>query len=131
MIADENVKKKDIAEIDVELRDETVFYIQKAILRNLTAIRQFLKIPGYEYICAGLYTYAVEEFGKILYLKSFSPPASKNRRPVGFSDRFSAIIHSVFLLVLVLVITSQFPFQCTYSFKYFVFVVLTGLKIKG
>jgi hypothetical protein len=80
MITDENGYPVDDLEIEVELRDEMVLYIQKAIIRNLEAIKQFLQIPGYEDICAGLYTYAVEEFGKILYLKSLHPSTTGNNK---------------------------------------------------
>jgi hypothetical protein len=72
MIKDKNGNTADIAEIKVELRDEMVSYIQNRIIRNVEAIKEFLQIPGYEDICAGLYTYAVEEYGKILFLNSFS-----------------------------------------------------------
>lgn len=55
-------------EIKIELRDEMVFGIQKRIIHNLEAIKQFLNFQSYDDICAGLYTYAVEEYGKILFL---------------------------------------------------------------
>lgn len=64
-------------EIEVELRDRMVSHIQSSIVRNLEAIKKFLlQIPGYEDICAGIYTYAVEEYGKALYLKGLSSPSS-------------------------------------------------------
>jgi hypothetical protein len=64
-------------EIEVELRDRMVSYIQSSIVRNLEAIKKFLlQTPGYEDICAGIYTYAVEEYGKALYLKGLSSPSS-------------------------------------------------------
>jgi hypothetical protein len=73
MVTDENGHPIDYLEIDVELRDKMVSHIQNRIVRNLEANKQFLQIPIYEDICAGLFTYAVEEYGKLLYLKSFSP----------------------------------------------------------
>jgi hypothetical protein len=64
-------------EIEVELRDRMVSHIQSSIVRNLEAIKKFLlQTPGYEDICAGIYTYAVEEYGKALYLKGLSSPSS-------------------------------------------------------
>jgi hypothetical protein len=55
--------------ITTALRDEMVSVIKDRIIRNLEAIEQFLKVKGYEDFCAGLYTYALEEYGKILFLK--------------------------------------------------------------
>jgi hypothetical protein len=55
--------------ITTALRDEMVSEIKKRIIHNLEAIEQFLKVQGYENVCAGLYTYALEEYGKILFLK--------------------------------------------------------------
>jgi hypothetical protein len=80
MITGENGYPVDDLEIDVELRDKMVSHIQNRIIHNLEAIQKFLQIPGYEEVCAGLYTYTVEEFGKILYLKSFSlSPSDSNK----------------------------------------------------
>ncbi len=79
MLTDEKGDPLDCLEIDLELRDQMVLHIQNRIITNLEAIKKFLQIPGYEDICAGIYTYAVEEYGKILYLKSFClSPADSN-----------------------------------------------------
>ena len=80
MITGENGYPVDDLEIDVELRDKMVSYIQNRIIHNLEAIQKFLQIPGYEEVCAGLYTYTVEEFGKILYLKSLTPSPPDNNK---------------------------------------------------
>jgi hypothetical protein len=56
----ENGYPVDHLEIEVELRDRMMSHIQKAIIRNLEAIKKFHQIPHCEDICAGLYTYAVE-----------------------------------------------------------------------
>jgi hypothetical protein len=80
MITGDNGYPVDDLEIDVELRDKMVSHIQNRIIHNLEAIQKFLQIPGYEEVCAGLYTYTVEEFGKSLYLKSFCvSPAGSNK----------------------------------------------------
>lgn len=50
--------------------------IQKIIVSNLQATKELLRIQGYEDICAGLYTFAIEEYGKILFLQSI--PVSTN-----------------------------------------------------
>lgn len=68
-------------EIEVELRDRMVSHIQSSIIHNLEAIKKFLQIPGYEDICAGIYTYAVEEYGKAFYLKGLSSPSSSSSSP--------------------------------------------------
>jgi hypothetical protein len=73
MIEGKNGYPVDIAEIDLELRDKIVSHIQKAIIHKLEAVKKLLQIPGYEDICAGVHTYAVEEYGKILFLGISSP----------------------------------------------------------
>jgi hypothetical protein len=62
--------------ITTALRDAMVLTIQKRIIHNLEAIKELLKIQGYEDVCAGLYTYAIEEYGKILFLMSFPVSAA-------------------------------------------------------
>jgi hypothetical protein len=70
MIRDANGHPKSDLEITIKLRNAMMSSIQKSIIRNLQAIKEFLKIQGYEDVCAGLYTFAVEEYGKILFLQS-------------------------------------------------------------
>lgn len=62
-------------EIDIGLRDEMVCFIIDRIIRNLQATKRFLELGGEDYtdICGGIYTYAVEEYGKFLYLISLNP----------------------------------------------------------
>jgi AbiV family abortive infection protein len=43
------------------------------VLRLLDASENFLDMHGDEAVCAGLYTYAVEEYGKLLFLTRCSP----------------------------------------------------------
>ncbi|MEO9319673.1 MAG: hypothetical protein ABI361_03270 [Nitrososphaera sp.] len=42
----------------------------RRIRTNLEAIKALLKTPGHEEICGGLYTFAIEEYGKILLLQN-------------------------------------------------------------
>lgn len=49
-----------------QLRDDMMFYIKDVISYNLQAIEKFLSISSYEQICAAIYTYTVEEFGKLV-----------------------------------------------------------------
>jgi hypothetical protein len=76
MITDKNGHPVACITITTALRDEMMSTIQMRIIHNLEAIKEFLKIQGYEDVCAGLYTYAIEEYGKILFLKSFSVSAA-------------------------------------------------------
>jgi|SRR5688500_8397569 len=94
MITGENGYPVDCLEIEVELRDKMVSHIKNATIRNLEAIQKFLQIPGYEEICAGLYTYAVEEYGKLLYLKSLHPSPPGNNK-INLKYKLSFLNHPV------------------------------------
>jgi hypothetical protein len=76
MIKDKNDHPVACLTITTALRDEMMSTIQMRIIHNLEAIKEFLKIQGYEDVCAGLYTYAIEEYGKILFLKAFPVSAA-------------------------------------------------------
>jgi hypothetical protein len=78
MIKDENSHPVACVTITTALRDEMMSTIRMRIIHNLEGIKEFLKIPGYEDVCAGLYTYAIEEYGKILFLKSFPASAAND-----------------------------------------------------
>ena len=89
MIKDRDGYPVDHFEIEVNLRDRMVLHIPNSIIRNLGAIKKFLQIPGYKDICAGIYTYAMEEYGKILYLKSLSPSSTgSNKIKLHYKRRF-------------------------------------------
>jgi hypothetical protein len=47
------------------------------VIRQLDASNKLLLNGGNEAICAGLYTYAVEEYGKLLLLKQYVPSNGK------------------------------------------------------
>jgi hypothetical protein len=68
MIKAKNGDQTQFLEIKIEVRNEMVRHIRDRIIRNLEAIEKFLKLQEYDDICAGLYTYAVEEYGKTLFL---------------------------------------------------------------
>lgn len=57
--------------ISKELRDEMIRETADRMFRKVAAVKEFLKVDGYEDICAGLYTFALEEYGKILLLQSY------------------------------------------------------------
>ena len=53
-----------------------------AIIESLEVLSNHIQSPGYgkdttPKMCAGLYTHAVEEYGKLLYLKGLSPANGK------------------------------------------------------
>jgi hypothetical protein len=92
--------------ITPELREEMVRFIKKRIIRNLEASKRFLELKDEDYndICAGLHTYAVEEYGKMLFLERLNPsppPDNKIRFPYthnkqGFRDhdhKFELALH--------------------------------------
>jgi hypothetical protein len=75
-------------EIDVGLRNDMRRFIREKIIHNLEATKRFLELKeeGYDDICAGLYTYTVEEYGKILFLNSLSPSSPNNKIKVRYTN---------------------------------------------
>jgi AbiV family abortive infection protein len=67
--------------ITPELRDEMVSFIRKRIILNLEATKRLLEFEDEDYddICAGLQTYAIEEYGKLLFLKGLNPSPLDNK----------------------------------------------------
>ena len=67
-------------EIEIALRDEMVRFIQQRIITNLEALQRFLGLNEnrFDEICAGIYTYAVEEYGKIRFLRDLNPLSPPN-----------------------------------------------------
>lgn len=67
--------------IDEGLRDEMRRFIKERIIQNLEATKRLLEL-GEDYIdtCVGIYTYAIEEYGKILFLNGLRPTAEKNNK---------------------------------------------------
>jgi AbiV family abortive infection protein len=81
-------KKKVVGlEIDIGLRNDMVRFIQQRIIHNLEAIKRFLKFneENYDDICVGLYTYALEEYGKILFLNR-CPTLPNNKIKVRYTQ---------------------------------------------
>ena len=62
-------KQPSTIQVSKQLRDDMMFYIKDIISYNLQAIEKFLSISSYEQICAAIYTYTVEEFGKLVLLQ--------------------------------------------------------------
>lgn len=62
-----------ILEITEELWKKTMQETLTNVLKLLDASKKLLDIEGDEAICGGLYTYAVEEYGKLLLLRKYIP----------------------------------------------------------
>lgn len=77
-------------EIEIALRDEMVRTIQRRIITSLEALQRFLGLNAnrFDEICAGIYTYAIEEYGKIRYLRELLPlpPPNNNRVRVRYTN---------------------------------------------
>ena len=90
-IITKRTKKGKIEEfgIDIGLRNEMVRTVRDRIIHNLEATKLFLALNEKQYddICAGIYTYAIEEYGKILFLNSLSPlpPPNNNKLKVPYT----------------------------------------------
>jgi hypothetical protein len=71
-------------EIVIGLRNDMVRFIQERIIDNLEATKRFLGLneTKYDDICAGIYTYAIEEYGKILFLNSLNPMLPPNNNKI-------------------------------------------------
>ena len=81
-----NVIMGRVVDLDIEIafRDEVVRFIQQRIITNLEALQRFLGLNEnrFDEICAGIYTYAIEEYGKILFLRNLNPLPSPNNNRV-------------------------------------------------
>jgi AbiV family abortive infection protein len=73
VLRDKNNRLIENLPITEELWEKTMQEALTRILRLLDASEKFLNMEGDEAVCAGLYTYAVEEYGKLLFLKRYSP----------------------------------------------------------
>lgn len=70
------LKKVTISE---DLWKESIQVTHAGVIRKLQATRAFLDDPGFEDFCAGLYTVAVEEYGKLLVLLNSTKSANGER----------------------------------------------------
>lgn len=88
MLKDKDGKWVENLEIAEELWKRTIEETLHGTVRLLQSAEKLLEGGGDEAICAGLYTYAVEEYGKILLLKQYTPSAGKVT--IKFKDLFRA-----------------------------------------
>ena len=73
--------KVELFHIDAGLRDEMRRFIRERIIHNLEATKRLLELgEDYKDISAGIYTYAVEEYGKIRFLDKLNATPEKNNK---------------------------------------------------
>lgn len=75
-----------ILEINEKLWKEMMQATLQGIIKLLESVERLLNNGGNEAICAGLYTFAVEEYGKLLLLGNYSPSSGKVQ--VRYKDEF-------------------------------------------
>ena len=78
-----NVKKEYVSE---NLWKEIIQATRNGIDVKISALKNLISLPNNEAILAGLYTYVVEEFGKIILLSKC--PIVKNLREINYKHEF-------------------------------------------
>jgi hypothetical protein len=97
--------KPESLEISEELWRELIKEIPNRITLLIDSSESLLNNGGKEAVCAGLYTYAVEEYGKLLLLKKCDPSSGKVniRYKNGFIDHGEKFREAI----------NQLPHKCT------------------
>ncbi len=75
-----------VLEITEELWKKMTQETLHGVVKMLESAERLLENGGNEAICAGLYAYAVEEYGKLLLLRHYSPSSGKIR--IRYKDDF-------------------------------------------
>jgi len=86
MLKDKKGKWVKILEITDELWKKMMQETLAGVFKLLESADKLLDNGGNEAICAGLYTYAVEEYGKILLLQQYNPSGGKVK--IEYRDEF-------------------------------------------
>jgi AbiV family abortive infection protein len=86
MLKDKKGRWVKILEINEKLWKEMMQETLQGIIKLLESVDRLLNNGGNEAICAGLYTFAVEEYGKLLLLENYSPSSGKIQ--VKYKDEF-------------------------------------------
>lgn len=84
MLKDSKRKKPLEIEISEDLRIKMVQHVRNGIFRKLDAVRKMQSIDTE--IAAGIYVYAVEEFGKLLLLRDAE--SQNGMRKINYKDEF-------------------------------------------
>ena len=85
-LKDKNGKWVEYLEITEDLWKKTIQETLFGILKMLESAERLLQSEGHEAVCAGLYTFAVEEYGKLLLLKQYN--LSDGKVKIEFRDNF-------------------------------------------
>ena len=72
-----------------ELWLELIQRTYDGIVSKINACKKFSDYPEHNTVVAGLYMYAIEEFGKLLILKDSRRLKSSNKREIIYGDRFA------------------------------------------
>jgi len=86
MLKDKNGKWVELLEITEDLWKRSIQETLNGVLKLLESAEKLLDNGGNETICAGLYTFAVEEYGKILLLKQYT--ASNGKVKIKYRNEF-------------------------------------------
>ena len=89
MLEDKDNRKTGQIIIPKKQWQEVIQITREGIFRKLKAARQLLKNDGYEDFCAGLYTYALEEFGKYLLLKKCQSVVNDTKKIIIYRKEFA------------------------------------------
>lgn len=82
-------KKTGWISVDKSLLDEIIKVTHEGIMKKLEASKALLKAGNYDHIAAGLYTIALEEFGKLLILKRSFKHANNKDYQICYRCRFA------------------------------------------
>jgi len=86
-----NNDDKKIAKINISNNQwqEILQVTREGVFRKLQASRQLLKNEGYEDFSAGLYIYALEEYGKYLLLKKCKSVSNNTKKSIIYRKEFA------------------------------------------
>lgn len=84
-----NNREKKRKDMDIPEQDwiQMLYLTRDGITRKLDSARRLLDID--KDVCAGLYTYALEEFGKIILLSRSEKVANNQKRKIIYADEFT------------------------------------------
>ena len=63
---------------------------RQRIISKLQSAKELLKVTGLDDVSAGLYTYALEEFGKLILLDKSEPIANNTKRKIKYRSEFTS-----------------------------------------
>jgi hypothetical protein len=63
---------------------------RQRIISKLESAKELLNVTGLDDVSAGLYTYALEEFGKLILLDKSEPIANNTKRKIKYSGEFTS-----------------------------------------